>query len=79
MADLGTYNFTQASPSATWTITHGLDTQDVAVDAFVYAGSPQQLEKAIPLTQVATSVNVVTLTWSAAQSGRARVVGGGDD
>jgi len=79
MADLGAYDHNQSSASATWTITHSLNTQDVAVDAFIDAGSPLQLEKAIPLTQVATSVNVVTLTWSAAQSGRARVVGGGDD
>lgn len=79
MADLGAYNFTQASPNATWTITHGLDTQDVAVDAFIYVGSPQELQKAIPLTQTATSGNVVTITWSAAQSGNARVVGGTGD
>lgn len=79
MADLGAFNHNQSSASTTWTITHGLDTTDVAVDAFIYQGSPQQLEKAIPLTQVTTSSNVVTLTWSAAQSGRARVVGGGDD
>ena len=79
MADLGGYNHNQASANVTWTITHSLGTQDVAVDAFINAGSPITLQKAIPLTQVATSPNVVTLTWSAAQSGRARVVGGGDD
>lgn len=79
MADLAAYNHTQSSPSTTWTITHSLGTQDVAVDVMIYLGSPQQLEKAIPLTQVATSGNVVTITWSASQSGFARVVGGGDD
>lgn len=79
MADLGAYNFNQSSPNTTWTITHGLDTQDVVVDAFINIGSPQELQKAIPFSQTATSGNVVTLTWSVAQSGRARVVGGGDD
>lgn len=79
MADLGSFDHEQSSASTTWTITHSLGTQDVAVDAMVYVGSPQSLEKAIPLTQVATSANVVTLTWSANQSGWARVVGGGDD
>lgn len=79
MADLAAYNHTQVSASTTWTITHSLGTQDVAVDVMIYSGSPEQLEKALPLTQVATSVNVATITWSTAQSGFARVVGGGDD
>lgn len=79
MADLGAFNHTQGAANTTWTITHGLGTQDVAVDAMIYQGSPQSLEKALPLTQVATSSNVVTITWSSAQSGIARVVGGGDD
>lgn len=77
MADLGGYDHDQASASTSWTVTHGLNTQDVAVDCIIDNGG--NLEKAIPLTQVATSVNVVTVTWSAAQSGKARVVGGGDD
>jgi len=77
MADLGSFNHEQSAAMTTWTVTHSLGTQDVAVDAVVDNGG--SLEKAIPLTQVATSANVVTLTWSAAQSGWARVVGGGDD
>ena len=79
MADLGAYNFTQAAPSTTWTIMHNLGTSDVAVDAFVDAGSPAEPTKAIPLTQNATSTSQVVLTWTTAQSGVARVVAGGDD
>ena len=78
MADLGAFNkeFTNANP---WTITHNLGTQDVAVDCIILTGSPQQLEKANPDSQVATDGNTVTINWSANQSGWARVVGGGDD
>jgi hypothetical protein len=79
---LGTYNFSisEGSKSTTWTITHNLDSTDVAVDAMINSGgSPNILEKAIPLSQTATSSNVVTLTWSSQQWGRARVVAGGYD
>lgn len=79
MADLGSYDHTQSSASTTWTITHALGTMDVVVDAMIDVGSPAVRTKAIPLTQVTTDNNNVTLTWSTAQSGFARVVGGGDD
>lgn len=78
MAVLGGFNFSNSGvPATTWTITHNLGTTDVSVDAIILNGG--NLEKSVPLTQVATSINVVTLTWSAAQEGKARVVGGGDD
>ena len=77
MADLGAYDHTQGAASASWSINHGLGTLDVAVDPFVDVSGT--LTKAIPLTQVASNTNLVTITWSAAQSGVARVVGGGDD
>lgn len=77
MADLAGYNHNQSVASATWTIMHGLGTKDVAVDAMIDVSG--DLTKAIPLTQVTTDNNNVTITWSVAQSGRARVVGGGDD
>jgi len=78
MADIGGFDFSNTgAPSATWTITHSLGTKDVSVDAIILSGG--NLEKAIPLTQTATSDSVVTITWSVAQEGKARVVGGGDD
>lgn len=79
MADLGFYDHDQSSANTTWTITHGLGTMDVVVDAIINVGSPQVLNKAIPLTITTTDNNNVTITWSAAQSGKARIVGGGDD
>jgi hypothetical protein len=78
MADIGGYDFSNSgSPTTTWTITHNLGTKDVSVDAIILTGG--NLEKAIPLTQTATDNNTVTITWSVAQEGKARVVGGGDD
>jgi len=79
MADLSSYDHPQSSASATWNINHNLGTQDVAIDTMVDVGSPAVLTKAIPLTQVATDNNNVTITWSVAQSGNARIVAGGDD
>ena len=68
------YNHTQSASNTTWTIAHNLGTKNVAVDVSVNVSG--NLIKAIPLTQVATTDNSVTITWSSAQSGRARVVGG---
>ena len=79
MADLGAYDFTQGSANTTWTINHNLGTKDVVVDAMVDAGSPAELTKANPATVTTTGTTQVVLTWSVAQSGSARVVGGGDD
>ena len=79
MSDVEAYDFVQSSPLITWIINHSLNTVAVAVDAFVsIGGSPEEFEKAMPDTQVATNTNTVTITWSSAQSGVARVVGGGD-
>ena len=79
MADLSSYDHDQSSASATWNINHNLGTQDVAVDAVINVGSPAVLTKAIPLTITITDNNNITITWSAAQSGKTRIVGGGDD
>lgn len=75
MANLATHNHTQSSTATTWTITHNLGTKDVAVDVVILNGG--NLEKVIPLSIVTTDSNTVTVTFSAAQEGRARVVGGG--
>ena len=78
MADLGAYDHDQSSPSTTWTITHNLGTTEVAMDVYIDVGSPADRTKAQPDTQVVVDANTVKVTWSLAQSGGARVIGGGD-
>lgn len=52
------------SSSATWVITHNLNTETPVVD--VWVGGDRQL----PLTVIATSVNIVTITFTAATAGK---------
>ena len=67
------YNHIQSSGSATWTVTHNLNTDAVAVDVFIdYGGN---LTKVLPLDVVATDVNTLTITFSSSQTGKARVIG----
>ncbi len=75
---LDAYDFVQSSPSATWTITHNLGTTEVAMDVYLDVGSPAERTKAQPDTQVIVDSNTVKVTWSVAQSGGGRVLGGGD-
>lgn len=66
------FNFTQASPSTTWTIVHGLNNTEPNVDCYItYLGV---FQKVIPLNTIATDANTVTVTFSSAQSGNARVI-----
>lgn len=68
---MNAFNFTQASPSDTWVIVHNLNNPYPNVDVFVnYMSS---LVKVMPLDIVADSVNQVTVTFTSAQSGAARV------
>ena len=67
-----TYKFTQATPSTTWVITHNLGTVTPIVDCFTTVNG--DFQKIIPLSVVATSNLVVTVTWSTARSGSAVVV-----
>lgn len=68
-----TYDHNQTASSATWTISHNLNTDAVAVDVFINFGG--NLEKVIPASVEATDNNTVTVTFSSARSGRAHVVG----
>ena len=77
MADLGTYNNSYSGMQ--WLVNHSLGTKDVAVDCFIYTGSPQELEKAIPETQTTSTDNQVIIDWSESRTGAVRVVAGGDD
>lgn len=67
------YNHNQTSSSASWVITHNLNSDSVVVDAIVNEGG--NLEKILPQDINVDSVNQITITFSAARSGRARIVG----
>lgn len=60
---------TQAAPLASWVITHNLNTQDVHVSIL------DATNEIVYATVVATSVNVVTITFASPQTGRAVVIG----
>lgn len=67
------HNHTQSSGSATWTITHNFGVSSVDVDVFIDFGG--NLEKVLPLSVEHTDNNTVTVTFSSAQTGVARVIG----
>jgi hypothetical protein len=62
-------NFVQSSPSSTWTINHNLNNKYPLVQ--IYDSSDAVI---IPATIVGTNTNTVTVTFSTAISGYARVV-----
>lgn len=63
------YNFTQASPSATWTVTHNLNNQHPLVQT--YDSNHLML---IPQSISGSSTSTVIITFSTAVTGYARVV-----
>jgi hypothetical protein len=63
------FNFQQATPSTTWTITHNLNNQYPLVQ--IYDTNNLVF---IPQSITGTSNNVITVTFSNAVAGRARVV-----
>ena len=62
-------NFVQSSPSTTWTINHNLNNKYPLVQ--IYNSSDAVI---IPATIVGTNTNTVTVTFSTAISGYARVI-----
>lgn len=68
-----TYDHEQVSGSTTWTISHNLNSDAVAVDVFIDNGG--NLEKIIPLSIEATDDNTITVTFSSSQTGWAHVIG----
>lgn len=62
-------NFVQSSPSSTWTITHNLNNKYPLVQ--IYDSSDATI---IPASIVGTSTSTVTVTFSTAISGYARVI-----
>lgn len=69
---MDSYDFTQSSASTTWIINHGLNNSEPNVDCQTTFGGVFQ--KVIPLTIVATDANTVTVTFSVARTGKARVI-----
>lgn len=66
------FDFVQASPATTWTISHGLNNANPNIDCMVtYLGV---FQKVIPLTVVANDANTVTVTFDFAFAGTARVI-----
>jgi len=65
------YKHVQSVASTTWVINHGLGTDAPAVDCWIDVSGT--FTKILPLSVVATSSGVVTITFSSAQSGRAFV------
>ena len=64
------YKHTQSSSSATWTITHNLDTEFVSVAVY---DSDKSLM--IPDSIVITSADVVTVTFTDSYTGTALILG----
>lgn len=65
------FDFTQGSVSATWIINHNLNNAYPNIDCtMVYGGI---LQKIIPLDTIANDANTVTVTFSQAYAGFARV------
>jgi multisubunit Na+/H+ antiporter MnhE subunit len=71
-AAISMYHHTQASPSATWTINHKINSQHAIVDCFIDINST--LAQAIPLSVVSTTPGTTVVSWSEPQSGYATAV-----
>lgn len=65
------FNFTQSTPSTTWTVNHNLNNSNPNVEVFMtYLGV---FQKVIPLNIVSNSANTVTVTFTQAQTGSVRI------
>lgn len=65
------YNFVQSTASNTWIIPHNLNSSNVVIDVYINNGGT--IEKIIPLNIQVTDVNTITVTFSSAQIGYARL------
>ena len=71
---MGEYNHTQGSSSATWTITHNLNSDSVNIDVMIDDGpNTPDVDKIIVAVSKVTD-NQLTVTFSGAHTGFARVV-----
>lgn len=67
------YNHTQGSASATWDISHGILANTYACDVMIYSGG--QLKKVLPVSVKDLGGSVLRVTFSEAQTGKARIIG----
>ena len=73
MATTSEYNHVQTSASASWAVNHALASDSVAVDVMIDNGG--NLEKILPADIRIDDANNITITFSSAQTGKARIVG----
>ena len=66
------YNHNQASPSASWSISHNLGQDTVVNDVFVDVSG--DLTKILPLSVEHFSDNILVVNFSSVQTGRCRIV-----
>lgn len=64
------FNHTQSTAMATWTVAHNFG-QEVSVEITAYDGGV--LKRAFPVSIIVTDSNTLTVHWSSARSGFARV------
>lgn len=69
------FTYYQASPATTWTVVHNLDAPVVVSDANII-GPSSTVEKILPQEVVITDSNTLTVTFSSAESGYLRIIGG---
>lgn len=69
------FTYYQASPITTWTVTHNLNAPVVVSDVNVI-GPSSLVEKLLPQEVVITDSNTLTITFSSAESGYVRIIGG---
>jgi len=74
MSDLTVYQFTQSSASTTWTINHNLGVYPIVDILINDTSNGGMLTKMIPLNITIIDVNNITVSFSTAQTGQARLV-----
>jgi hypothetical protein len=65
------YNFTQATPAITWTVTHNLGRKPVSDVMINFNG---RLQKMLPLSVVYVNDNQLQINFTSAHSGKVRLV-----
>ena len=70
---MASYNHYQSTSSATWTITHNLNSKFVAIDV-MRISSGGMFEKVMPQSVQIVNDNTISVKFPTAQYGRARIV-----
>lgn len=73
---MANFSHAQTVANTTWVVSHNLASDAVILDTMITDGSNAPLpEKILPSSVVATDDNTVTVGFSTARTGHARVVG----